>query len=301
MQIHEITRQRTDEGILDNVRSVAQKATSAVSRGAKALSGGIKGAQQGYQAAKQNRKNAAATGEVAGNAARLWTNYATRLENSITDPAEKKAFQDRTDGQYEDALRAFIQQNLLKNAGKYENLINVNQIEKQIKDMSAPGRAPNPQQWTQLLNTTTVSRERGAKPGQQPAAAQQPGAAQQPQHPAAPGATTPQQPAAAPQPAAPVEEPKVVGEPAAGGTVEPPPEEGVPKAQPGKQLVMKYRDVTYYKRGNNWYGGVSGNERIRRPDSVKFLDNMADSGAAEEESIPEVEPTPQQGKGRKKK
>jgi len=93
MQIHEITQIKLDEGLLDTVKSA------------------FTGAKAGYKASQGDR----AAQTIANKAYPMWLAYGKRLEQSITDPAAKQAFIDRTDGLYQRALTAFVQQNFLRN------------------------------------------------------------------------------------------------------------------------------------------------------------------------------------------
>lgn len=116
MQIHEITTtKQLDEGIFDKIKS------------------GISSAKAGYKASQGNR----AVQLIADKAYPIWTAYAKRLEQSITDPKAKQAFDNRTDGLYQKALTAFVQQNLLKNV-RINDAINKDQILGLIKQLSEP-------------------------------------------------------------------------------------------------------------------------------------------------------------------
>jgi hypothetical protein len=115
MQIHEITNTQLDEGLLDKVKSA------------------VSGAQAGYKASQGNR----AVQILADKAYPIWATYAKRLEQSITDPTAKAAFNNRTDGLYQRALTAFVQKNLLKNV-PINSAINKDQINKLIKQLSEP-------------------------------------------------------------------------------------------------------------------------------------------------------------------
>ena len=115
MQIHEITHRRVDEGLVDAIKS------------------GFAGAKAGFKASQANR----AVQMIADKAYPIWAAYAKRLEQSITDPAAKQAFANRTDGLYQKALTAFVQQNLLKNV-RIDNAINKDQIVGLIKQLSLP-------------------------------------------------------------------------------------------------------------------------------------------------------------------
>lgn len=119
MQIHEITSaDRLNEGLLDVVKS------------------GLSGAKAGFKASQTNRAIDAVVDKVYP----IWTAYAKRLEQSITDPLAKQAFINRTDGLYQKALTAFVQQNLLKNV-RINSAINKDQILGIIGKLSAPKNA----------------------------------------------------------------------------------------------------------------------------------------------------------------
>jgi len=142
MQIHEITKSNVEEGILDAIKS------------------GIAGAKQGYQISQTNR----AVKLIADKAYPAWANYAKRLEQSIADPTAKQAFNNRTDGLYQKALTAFVQQNLLKNI-RIDDTINKDQIKGLIQKLSepkiavaapAPVAPPNvPQKPSTIINPST--------------------------------------------------------------------------------------------------------------------------------------------------
>lgn len=119
MQIHEITTRQLDEGLLDTVKSA------------------VTGAKAGYKASQGNR----AVQMIADKAYPIWVAYAKRLEQSITDPTAKQAFNNRTDGLYQRALTAFVQQNLLKNI-RIDDTINKDQIKGVIQKLSEPKIAP---------------------------------------------------------------------------------------------------------------------------------------------------------------
>jgi hypothetical protein len=116
MQIHEITQtQQLDEGLLDRIKS------------------GVSGARAGYKASQGNR----AAQMIADKAYPIWLAYAKRLEQSITDPTAKQAFINRTDGLYQRALTAFVQQNFLKNV-RIDDTINKDQLKSLIQQLSEP-------------------------------------------------------------------------------------------------------------------------------------------------------------------
>jgi hypothetical protein len=115
MQIHEITQIKLDEGLLDTVKSA------------------FTGAKAGYKASQGNR----AVQAIANKAYPMWLAYEKRLEQSITDPTAKQAFNDRTDGLYQRALTAFVQQNFLKNV-RIDDTINKDQIKGLIQKLSEP-------------------------------------------------------------------------------------------------------------------------------------------------------------------
>lgn len=116
MQIHEITlSNQLDEGLLDAVKAT------------------LAGGQDKYNEKKANQ----AIQLIADKSYPIWTAYAKRLEQSITDPKAKEAFNNRTDGLYQKALTAFVQQNLLKNV-RLNSAINSDQIIGIIKKLSEP-------------------------------------------------------------------------------------------------------------------------------------------------------------------
>ena len=115
MQIHEITNTQLAEGFLDTVKSA------------------VSGAQAGYRASQGNRT----AQMIADKAYPIWAAYAKRLEQSITDPTAKQAFDNRSDGLYQRALMAFVQQNLLKNV-RIDDTINKDQIKAVIQKLSEP-------------------------------------------------------------------------------------------------------------------------------------------------------------------
>ena len=115
MQIHEITQSRLDEGLLNTVKSA------------------FSGAKAGYNASQGNR----AVQAIADKSYPIWAAYAKRLEQSITDPTAKQAFNNRTDGLYQKALTAFVQQNFLKNT-RIDDTINKDQLKGLIQKLSEP-------------------------------------------------------------------------------------------------------------------------------------------------------------------
>jgi hypothetical protein len=126
MQIHEITKQRTDEGILDTARGAFNK-----------LKSGVQGAAQGYRQSQLNRSTAAMAAKASG----VWQQYAQQLKASTPDPA-------RYANLYRQALTAFVQKNLL--AGQsINNAINRQEITQLINNISAS--ADNPQTVNQLF------------------------------------------------------------------------------------------------------------------------------------------------------
>jgi hypothetical protein len=115
MQIHEITQIKLNEGLLDTVKSA------------------FTGAKTGYKVSQGNR----AVQAIANKAYPMWLAYEKRLEQSITDPTAKQAFNDRTDGLYQRALTAFVQQNFLRNV-RIDDTINKDQIKDLILKLSEP-------------------------------------------------------------------------------------------------------------------------------------------------------------------
>jgi len=150
MQIHELTQKQLNEGPLDFAQNVAGKIGAGVAavRGAgQGVGNAVSGVKTAYQQAQMGQKYTA----MADKAQKAWTVFATQLENSITDPAQKAAFINRTDGRYQKTLQAWVEKNLL--AGQYlPNFTNKDQLLAIIKKLSAP-KQPNPAQLkTQLKN-----------------------------------------------------------------------------------------------------------------------------------------------------
>jgi len=112
---------------------------------------------------------------------KVWVNYAGQLEQAITDPAKKLAFNSRSDGVYKKYLTAFIQKNLLKNL-PLNSLINQNEIIELIDKLSAPKVQSTPATSVQEATVTPGSLSARSKvrnaqpvePTQPPAPAQQP-------------------------------------------------------------------------------------------------------------------------------
>jgi len=126
MQIHEITKSRVDEGLLD----LAKKAA-----------GGVRGAVQGFQSNRQDRQTAQASAAVAKKATDAWTRYARNLKAITPDATRYQQL-------YQQALLAFVQKNLLGNQS-IENAINKNEIAKLVTDITA--NEANPQQVAALF------------------------------------------------------------------------------------------------------------------------------------------------------
>lgn len=138
MQIHEITVQQLDEGILDQAKAAAGAVGSAYNK----VKGGVQGAVQGYQQARTDRAVAQATKDLADKAAKVWLQYARTLKTANPDPQRYAQL-------YKQALTAFVQKNLLKgqNIG---SVINKQEIIQLIDSISAA--EANPLQVTQLFS-----------------------------------------------------------------------------------------------------------------------------------------------------
>jgi hypothetical protein len=95
---------------------------------------------------------------LANKAYKVWVNYADQLEQSITDPTKKLAFNNRSDGVYKKYLTAFIQKNLLKNL-PLDSLINKNEIIELINALSAPKNQTNP---AAPVQEATITQQPGA-------------------------------------------------------------------------------------------------------------------------------------------
>lgn len=162
MQIHELTTKQLNEGPLDFAQNVAGKIGAGVAavRGAgQGVSNAVSGVTTAYQQAQMGQKYTA----MADKAQKAWTVFATQLEKSITDPAQKAAFINRTDGRYQQTLQAWVEKNLL--AGHYlPNFTNKDQLLAIIKKLSAP-KAP-------YASTTTGTSVAAPTPQQQQQQAQ---------------------------------------------------------------------------------------------------------------------------------
>jgi hypothetical protein len=151
MQIHELTKPQLNEGPLAFAQNVAGK-----------IGAGVAGAKSGYQQAQYARKYA----DMANKAQQSWNTFATQLEKSIADPAQKAAFINRTDGRYQQTLQAWVEKNLL--SGQYlPNFTNKDQLLAIIAKLSEPKApyastatgtsvaAPTPQQQQQQAQLKT--------------------------------------------------------------------------------------------------------------------------------------------------
>lgn len=163
MQIHELTQKKNiqvDEALYSGpavkqqpgsapskIPGALKGAASSVASGIKNFGGAVadtardigsvaQGGKQAFQQAGQEKK----VQQTADKAYTSWTNYAAQLEKSV-DPADRTAFDNRTDGYYEQALLAFVNKNLL--GGMYlPNVANKDQIIKIVKQLSAPKNPP---------------------------------------------------------------------------------------------------------------------------------------------------------------
>lgn len=150
MQIYELTngtkKTQLEEGIWDSVRQAFA---------ADPKLGGMNATQRAALFAR-NRKML----EIGKKARNAWEVYAKQLENTIRDPAAKTAFQQRTDGKYENALRAFVQKNMLPKYVRYNNLINAQDIDTLIKEISNTANAAPAKQsqlWNDLIQQSAVA------------------------------------------------------------------------------------------------------------------------------------------------
>jgi hypothetical protein len=158
MQIHELTKQQLDEGLLDLAKQAA---------------GGVKGAVQGYKDAGEARKIA----QAADKAYTTWTKYSDQVAKTYTDPVKKQAYLNRQDGRYEKDLLSFVQQNLLRGLS-FSTLNNRDDIMGLIKAISKatastatpPAKNPYNNQLAGGQATTTVQGQ-PVKPGAVPSTA----------------------------------------------------------------------------------------------------------------------------------
>ena len=160
MQIHELTQPRSPikEGVWDSLRA--------------ALSSDPR--MDGMSLAQKEAyiKQGDLVQDVAYKANSAWGAYSAQLENSITDPAQLDQFKKRRNKTYENALRAFVQKNLLAGL-PYDRLMNRAQIEALIKTMSLPGNSSPTVQtplWQQMAQATSVSQVEALAPAVDPSA-----------------------------------------------------------------------------------------------------------------------------------
>jgi len=191
MQIHELTngtkKTQLEEGIWDGVRQ-------AFSTDPK-LSG--MNATQRAALFARNRKML----EIGKKARNAWEVYAKQLENTIRNPAAKTAFQQRTDGKYENALRAFVQKNMLPKYVRYNNLINAQDIDTLVKEISNTANAVPAKQsqlWNDLIQQSAVAQTAPEALAAAPTGTATPAAAPAAKPTAAPAAKPTAAPVAAP-------------------------------------------------------------------------------------------------------
>lgn len=96
--------------------------------------------------------------DIAKKVMNAWNGYVFQLRNTVQN---KDTFDDRRDGKYEDALRAFIQKNLFTGL-PYARLTNLSEIETIIDELIKPlppGSTLNSQGnlWAKLAQTAAVS------------------------------------------------------------------------------------------------------------------------------------------------
>jgi hypothetical protein len=179
MQIHELTQRQLDEGFMDAVNTVGQKAkqaaaatSNAYNRAGNALATAAGAAGKGVAAVKGAGQSLAKPFSQAGNAFKqagvaqkaagtagkaqmAWNSYLTNLQNT----------QQVTPQVAETNLRAWVQKNLLGNlAYQYDQLTNKNEIEDIIKSIADPRNADQGKQtqlWTQLVKTLGVAQAGG--------------------------------------------------------------------------------------------------------------------------------------------
>lgn len=160
MQIHELTQARSQvtEGVWDTLRAVLASDPK--------MDGMTLAQKEAYI------KQGALVQNVANKANAAWGAYSAQLENSITDPAQLDQFKKRRNKTYENALRAFVQKNLLAGL-PYDRLMNRSQIEALIKAMSLPGNSSPTVQaplWQQMAQATSVSQVEALAPDVAPSA-----------------------------------------------------------------------------------------------------------------------------------
>jgi len=144
MQIHELTQTQLTEGLMDNLKSAFN---------ADPKYDGLD-TKEKVRAIKQDQ----AVMDIAKKVMNAWNGYVFQLRNTVQN---KDTFDDRRDGKYEDALRAFIQKNLFTGL-PYARLTNLSEIETIIDELVKPlppGSTLNSQGnlWAKLAQTAAVS------------------------------------------------------------------------------------------------------------------------------------------------
>ena len=136
MQIHEITQRRVDEGLGSFLGKVAGGVSNFANKVAGAVSP-VGAAKNAYAQSVRPQQTAMLGKKVA----QIWANYVEQLKTATTDPVRYATM-------YQQALKAFVQKNLLGGQG-INTAINgaeINQLIKQITDAK-----DNPQQVATLI------------------------------------------------------------------------------------------------------------------------------------------------------
>jgi hypothetical protein len=144
MQIHELTKKDLTEGLMDKLK--AEFITDPKYAGLDP--------EEKVRAVKQDQ----AVTDIARKVMNAWNGYVFQLRNTVQN---KDTFDDRRDGKYEDALRAFIQKNLFAGL-PYARLTNLSEIETIIDELVKPlppGSSVKSQGnlWAKLAQTAAVS------------------------------------------------------------------------------------------------------------------------------------------------
>ena len=137
MQIHEITESKVDEGL----GSFLGKAAGGLSNIANKVTGAISPVGD-FKNAYANKQKTQQTAMLGKKVAQIWANYVEQLKATTPDPA-------RYDTMYQQALKAFVQKNLL-GGQSINTAINNQEITKLITQITAA--KDNPQQVATLVS-----------------------------------------------------------------------------------------------------------------------------------------------------
>lgn len=134
MQIYEMTRRKKQ--VTEDFKDLAKSAKTAITSPIKSAKTAFKKTPGATLSDRvSNLDYDKKIEDYAKEAYKDWKNYDARIQQSITDPAKKQAYLDRSDGRYKKELTSFVQKKLLN--GRYiPNLINRDEILSLIDQLS---------------------------------------------------------------------------------------------------------------------------------------------------------------------